>query len=62
MPAASASRADVVAAIQRATDGDTVTIPAGTATWTTGVNTGKAITLQGAGVGFTVILEESRER
>ena len=58
VPATSPSRADVEAAIQRASDGDTVTIPAGTVTWTSGVSIGKAITLQGAGIGATVILED----
>src|SRR4029077_466685 len=35
--------------------GDTIAIPAGTFTWTTGVAITKAITLQGAGVGLTII-------
>lgn len=36
-------------------NGDTITIPAGTFTWGTRVTISKAITLQGAGVGNTII-------
>jgi hypothetical protein len=36
-------------------NGDTITIPAGTFTWSRGINITKAITLQGAGVGRTII-------
>src|SRR5438552_681888 len=36
-------------------DGDTITLPAGTFTWSTGVNITKAITLQGNGIGSTII-------
>lgn len=53
--AASPSRADVNTAVTASSDGDTVTIPAGTATWTSGITLAKAITLQGAGVGQTII-------
>ena len=47
-------------AINAAKDGDTVQLPAGTAVWTKGWNTGhgakmKAITLQGAGIDKTII-------
>jgi hypothetical protein len=45
---ASASFADVSAAIALAVDGDTVIIPAGTATWTSRLNITHGITLQGA--------------
>jgi hypothetical protein len=46
------SSLDVQLKIILAVDGDTVTLPAGTFTWTTGVIiTGKAITIQGAGSG-----------
>ncbi len=38
-----------------AADGDTITIPAGTFNWTTGVNVTKGITLQGAGIGQSII-------
>jgi len=53
--ASSASQSDVAAAIARAANGDTVTIPGGTATWTRTLQIRKAITLQGAGVGVTII-------
>ena len=51
----SASQSDVAAAIASAADGDTVIIPGGTATWTRTLSVKKAITLQGAGVGSTII-------
>ena len=53
--AASCSTADVQTAINTATEGQTVTIPAGTCTWTTGVTiSGKGITVNGAGSGRIV--------
>lgn len=36
-------------------DGDTITLPAGTFTWATGINISKGITIQGAGVGNTIV-------
>jgi hypothetical protein len=45
--AASVAFSDVSAAISQAVDGDTVIIPAGTATWTSGLTVTKGITLQG---------------
>jgi len=39
----------------QARNGDTIMLPAGILNWTTGVTISKAITLQGAGVGTTVI-------
>jgi hypothetical protein len=45
--AASASRSDVASAIASAVDGDTVVIPAGTASWTSGLVLTKGITLMG---------------
>src|SRR5437870_12115398 len=51
----SISLSDVAAAIGSAVDGDTVTVPAGTATWTGALTVKRAITLQGAGVGVTII-------
>lgn len=53
--AASASRADVGAAYALCATGDTLRIPAGTATWPTYLIITNAITLQGAGVGNTKI-------
>ncbi len=52
---ASCSYADVSAAITAASSGDTVTVPAGTCTWSTTVSITKPITLQGAGASSTVI-------
>lgn len=52
--AASASQANVEAAIASASAGDTVQVPAGSATWT-GLALSKAITLKGAGIGVTTI-------
>src|SRR5438309_882819 len=50
--AASVSRSDVAAAIHSAVNGDTVVIPAGASTWTTGISvSGKAIKIQGTGSG-----------
>ncbi len=47
--AASCSRADVQTAIDAAIAGDTVTVPAGTCTWTSPVTiTDKALTLTGS--------------
>ena len=43
---ATASRADVQAAVDLATDGDTVSIPNGTATWTSGITTTKQIIIR----------------
>jgi hypothetical protein len=51
----SASQSAVAAAIASAADGDILTIPSGTATWTRTLVVRKAITLQGAGVGVTII-------
>lgn len=57
-PASSPSRADVISAIALASDGDTVTVPAGAATWTSPLHVNlKSITLQGAGIGLTVITD-----
>jgi len=55
----SVSQSDVVAAIGSAVDGDIVTVPAGTATWTRTLPVTKAITLQGAGVGQTIIKDNA---
>jgi cell division septation protein DedD len=42
----------------QAQNGDTITLPAGTFTWTSGVTITKAVTLQGAGVGSTIIRDD----
>ncbi len=51
------SAASVQALHNAALDGDTITLPAGTFTWSRPVTISKAITLQGAGVGSTVLLD-----
>jgi len=57
--ASSCSQSAVSAAIWSASDGDTVTIPncSNGQTWTTPLTITKAITLQGAGIGNTVLLD-----
>jgi hypothetical protein len=47
--------ASVTACVNNATDGDTVRIASGVATWTSGLVISKAITLSGAGIGSTII-------
>ncbi len=56
--AASASRVDVGTAVASASDGDTVVIPIGTAQWSTSLTITKAITVQGAGIGLTIIQDD----
>lgn len=53
--AASGSRADVGTAVAAAVDGDTVIIPAGTYAWSNTLTMAKGITLQGAGIGATIV-------
>ena len=55
--AASCSSADVQAAVNAATSGDRVLVPAGSCTYTSAVNipNGKNITIQGAGINVTTI-------
>lgn len=57
--ATTCNSSDVQAAINSASDGDTVLIPPGTCTWTTQVymSSAKAITVRGAGIGMTTILD-----
>lgn len=56
--AASCSRTDVASAVNSASDGDTIVIPAGTCTWTANLTiTGKILVLQGAGIDRTVIID-----
>jgi hypothetical protein len=60
--AASCNTADVQTAINTATEGQTVTIPAGTCTWTSGVTiSGKGIHLQGSGSGRIVAYDDGTE-
>ena len=56
--AKSGSLADVSSAIASAHDGDTVVVPAGTASWTSTLSITKGITLRGAGYDATVILDD----
>jgi hypothetical protein len=56
--AKSVSLGDVGSAIGSARDGDTVLIPAGTASWNSTLTIAKGITLQGAGNDKTVILDD----
>ena len=53
--ATSCSKTDVSTAITNASPGDTVTVPAGSCTWSSTLNISKGITLIGAGVGKTTI-------
>lgn len=53
--ASTCSRTDVGTAYASTVDGDTLAIPPGTCTWTTTINFAKSITIQGAGVGVTII-------
>src|ERR1700731_4595842 len=53
--AKSVSFADVSSAVNLASNGDTVTVPAGTATWTSTLTITKNISLIGAGIGQTII-------
>ena len=59
--AASPSYADVNTAVTAAANGDTVMIPAGTATWngSSTIEFTKNITIQGAGIGHTIIKQYS---
>jgi hypothetical protein len=61
--ASSCSQAHVQAAINSASEGDIVSVPAGNCTWTTtpantpSVSISKSITLKGAGIDFTIITD-----
>jgi hypothetical protein len=55
IPAINPSYAAVSAAVALAFDGDTVQIPAGTATWNNSLSVDRGITIQGAGATSTVI-------
>lgn len=52
--AASLSSADIQSAINSASDGDTVVLPSGSATWTSGVTCDKSIHIQGGGSGRVI--------
>jgi hypothetical protein len=53
--AGSCSQANVQSAINLATDGDTVVIPAGTCSWTSGISFSKGIRLQGVSKGAVTL-------
>jgi hypothetical protein len=53
--AASCSQADVQEAVDLAETGDSVYVPAGSATWSSAVTVSKAISIIGAGVGSTIL-------
>ena len=55
--AASASLADVTSAYALCSDGDILSVPAGTATWTSTFTINKAIQLIGAGIDQTIITD-----
>ena len=56
LTAANASRDEVLACFNVAYSGDTINVPAGAATWSSGITIGsKNITIKGAGIGNTVI-------
>jgi hypothetical protein len=55
--AASCKTSDVQTAINAASDGDTVVIPNGSCTWSTGITTSKQISLQGESVGGVTITD-----
>jgi hypothetical protein len=58
--AASCNTSDVQAAINSAAEGDTVTIPAGSCAWASGVTiSGKGISVQGAGSGRIIAISSS---
>lgn len=59
--ASSASLADVNTALALCSDGDTLSIPAGSATWSSALTINNAITLQGAGMGQTIITPNAND-
>src|SRR5215475_2668371 len=56
--AASANVSDIQAQVDLAQDGDTIMVPAGTVSWGTPLDITKNITVRGAGIGQTIILDE----
>lgn len=57
--AASCSVSDVTTAYNSASSGDTVVIPKGSCTWSSGLTISKSITLQGAGSSSTLITHDA---
>ena len=55
----SCSYSEVASALEKATEGDIITVPAGTCTWTSGVIIPAGVRLIGAGVDSTVIESNS---
>src|SRR5437870_5212470 len=55
--ATSCNVSDVQTAINAAKDGDTVIIPNGSCSWSSGISTSKQITVQGASVGGVTITD-----
>lgn len=56
--AQSPSQEHVNAAIAASSDGDIIMVPEGTATYTSAISISKAITLMGAGIGRTIIMDD----
>lgn len=61
--ASSCSSSSVQSAVNAASSGDTVVVPPGNCSWTTSVNipNGKNITVQGGGIGITVVSRNGAE-
>ena len=55
--AASCSQADILAAVAVSANGDTIRIPAGTCVWTSTITINKGVTLQGAGIDQTILVD-----
>jgi hypothetical protein len=60
--AASLNEDDVITAIARARPNDTVMVPAGNASWGATLAISKPITLQGAGIGKSIVYDEAARR
>src|SRR5262249_44361720 len=55
--AASCSPAGILAAVAVSVNGDTIRIPAGMCVWTSTITINKGVTLQGAGIDQTIIVD-----
>jgi hypothetical protein len=55
--ASSCSQTDILAAVAVSVNGDSIRIPAGTCVWTSTITINKGVTLQGAGIGQTIIVD-----